>query len=133
MTKESLALQILGTLFSSYISGSGYAQSYIDFFCITQNRIPEIVPGFHEEADEIFLDENINRSIDFKEAELLDFKKRLIVAEENFRYEDKVPSMQEYLDLAEKFFEELTNFQAAAYFYKRCYQISKLTSVKILF
>lgn len=93
--------------------------------------MPNIVPlSDHMNDEDLDDNEKEYKPFELNEQNLLDLKKQLINAEENTRFPDKTPALEEYHVLAEKF-EDHRDYQIAAYFFKRCMNLAKLGNVYI--
>jgi tetratricopeptide (TPR) repeat protein len=116
INKQTVAMDILK---------NGYIQSYIDFFYITSHTLPGIIIPSAKYIEEMENKKREKPKYGDNEEELKDLKKRLIDAEENNRYSDKTAPIEEYSRLAEDFASKYQDYQAAAYFYKKCISIAK--------
>eukprot|EP00331_Platyophrya_macrostoma_P030307 CAMPEP_0176443648 /NCGR_PEP_ID=MMETSP0127-20121128/22562_1 /TAXON_ID=938130 /ORGANISM="Platyophrya macrostoma, Strain WH" /LENGTH=424 /DNA_ID=CAMNT_0017828945 /DNA_START=23 /DNA_END=1297 /DNA_ORIENTATION=- len=105
----------------------GFVQSYIDFYYLVSDTLPVIIEPSAKYLEELENNKRAKKKISDTPDKLLELKKALTIAEENSRYPDKGQAIINYSQLAEKFLEE-EQFQAAAYFYKKCMRLAKESS-----
>lgn len=114
--KQTVALELLE---------EGFSQSYIDFFYITSNTMPEVIQPSAEYKENSEKSKTRKRILGETENELIDLK-NLLTAAEPFLRTDKGVAVDEYSRIADFFYsDKLNDFQTAAYFYKRCLSLAK--------
>jgi len=119
VNKQTVALDILK---------NGFSQSYVDFFYITSHTVPEVIEPSESYRQSMEKHRDKRKLYGEVEDELLDLKRYLIRAEGYMR-RDKLQAVKEYSEIADMFYgKDISDFQASAYFYKRCVSLAKATN-----
>jgi len=104
----------------------GLAQSYVDFFYLTHFCVPQLIRPSDKFKEEF--ENNLNKFQTYdtsNEKNLMYLKSQLKKAEEYLSASEYNMAMETYNSIAKSFIEEYDEYHFAAYFFKRCINISR--------